>query len=270
MRKPSRLLGLIVPVLLLTLWHVLAVSGYYEPAVLPSPAAVVKRWLAYMMPPDQFDPAKYGRIAWAFSGEMGLDALSSLHRIVTGFVIGAGLALPLGLVMGASRTFNALFDPLVQFLRPIPPIAYIPLSMLWFGLGNPPAVFIITIGAFFPVLLNTISGVQHVDAIYIRAAHNMGAGPFTLFWRVILPAATPYILTGCRVGIGTAFICVIVAEMVAVNNGVGYRILEAREYLWSDKVIAGMFTIGLMGLAIDLGMSRLNRYLLRWHRGLES
>jgi NitT/TauT family transport system permease protein len=130
-------------------------------------------------------------------------------------------------------------------------------------------VFLIAIGAFFPVLMNTVAGVRQVDGIYLRAARNLGATGSTMFLRVILPAAVPYILTGVRVGIGTAFIVVIVAEMIAVNNGLGFRILEAREYFWSDKIIAGMITIGILGLAIDVGMTRLNNYLLRWHRGLE-
>lgn len=142
--------------------------------------------------------------------------------------------------------------------------------MLWFGLGNPPALFLISIGAFFLVLINTIAGVRNVDGIYIRAARNLGADQFTLFRRVVLPAATPHTITGMRVGMGAAFICVIVAEMIAVNSGVGYRILEAWEYSWSDKVIAGMITIGFLGLMIDLFMDRLNSRLLRWHRGLEN
>ncbi len=171
--------------------------------------------------------------------------------------------------MGGSARFYQLMNPLVQLLRPIPPIAYIPLAILWFGLGNPPAFFLISLGAFFPVLMNTISGVRTVDEIYIRAARNLGASGATLFLRIILPAATPHILTGLRVGIGVAFIVVIVAEMIAVNNGLGFRILEAREFMWSDKIIAGMITIGLLGLAIDTGMDRINRYLLRWHRGMD-
>ncbi len=135
--------------------------------------------------------------------------------------------------------------------------------------AGPPAIFLIVLGAFFPVLVNTIAGVRNVDAIYLRAARNLGAGEWTLFRRVILPAATPYVLTGVRVGVGVAFIVVIVAEMIAVNDGLGYRILEAREFFWSDKIIAGMITIGLIGLGIDLFMNRLNAWLLRWHRGLE-
>jgi NitT/TauT family transport system permease protein len=117
--------------------------------------------------------------------------------------------------------------------------------------------------------MNTIAGVRHVDAIYVRAARNLGADQPTLFRRVMLPAAMPYILAGMRIGIGTAFIVVIVSEMIAVNSGLGYRILEAREFMWSDKVIAGMVTIGLVGLAIDSSMNRLSQHLLRWHHGLD-
>ena len=208
-------------------------------------------------------------LAWAISGELILDATGSMYRVVVGFVVGAGLALPLGLVMGASPRVYAWLNPLAQVLRPIPPIAYIPLAILWFGLGNPPAIFLISIGAFFPVLINTIAGVRQVDGIYLRAARNLGASQSTLFLRVILPASVPYILSGVRIGIGTAFIVVIVSEMIAVNNGLGFRILEAREYFWSDKIIAGMISIGMLGLAIDMGVNKLNNYLLRWHRGLE-
>ncbi len=203
------------------------------------------------------------------SGELLQDTYSSISRVLGGFLIGAALALPLGLLMGANQAVYKLFNPLLQVLRPIPPIAYIPLSILWFGLGNPPALFLISIGSFFPILMNTIAGVRQVDGIYIRAARNLGASQMTMFRRVILPAATPYILTGARIAMGTAFIVVIVAEMIAVNDGLGFRILEAREYMWSDKIIAGMLTIGMCGLAIDMAMSALNNHLLSWHRGLE-
>ncbi|KAA0572981.1 ABC transporter permease [Azospirillum sp. B21] len=269
--SPAALLrGSLVPVLVIVLWQVLSTSGLINPVVLPSPVAVVERWWAYLLPTEAYDPAQSSWILWALSGEMLFDAWSSLYRVVLGFAVGAGLALPLGLAMGGNPRVYALFDPLMQVLRPIPPIAYIPLAILWFGLGNAPAVFLIAIGAFFPVLMNTIAGVRHVDGIYLRAARNLGAGKLTMFLRVILPAATPYILAGARIGIGTAFIVVIVSEMIAVNSGLGFRILEAREFMWSDKIIAGMFTIGFLGLAIDIGMNRLNNHLLRWHRGLEN
>ena len=265
--------GMVVPILAIALWQAVAGMGWVNANVLPSPLQVWHRWVAYLLPLQDY--ATYrgggggGRLAWAFSGELIVDSLGSLYRVLVGFAVGAGLALPIGLAMGASRIAYVWLNPLFQLLRPIPPIAFIPLSILWFGLGNPPAIFLIALGAFFPVLMNTIAGVRQVDGIYLRAARNLGASGPTMFLRVILPAAVPYILTGMRIGIGTAFIVVIVSEMIAVNNGLGFRILEAREYFWSDKIIAGMITIGLLGLAIDAGMNRLNNHLLRWHRGLE-
>jgi len=261
--------SLAVPVALLAIWEGLSRAGVINPMILPSPSAVFLRWIAYAKPMMPFDPAEGTYVTWLFSGELLHDAAASLYRVVMGFLIGAGLALPIGLLMGTSDTVYRLMNPLLQILRPIPPIAYIPLAILWFGLGNPPAFFLISLGAFFPVIMNTIGGVRTVDAIYVRAARNLGASGATLFWRVILPAATPHIMTGLRVGFGVAFIVLIVAEMIAVNNGLGYRILEAREFFWSDKIIAGMISIGLLGLAIDTGLSHLSDHLLRWHRGIE-
>ncbi|NHZ39099.1 ABC transporter permease [Massilia aquatica] len=262
--------GFVAPVVIIALWQAGAMLGLINPQVLPSPWAVLKKWIEYALPLTAFDAAAGSRLAWMFSGELLIDTAGSMYRVVVGFVIGAGLALPLGLAMGSSRTMYNWLNPLMQVLRPIPPIAYIPLAILWFGLGNAPAVFLIAIGAFFPVLMNTIAGVRQVDSIYIRAARNLGASQSTMFLRVMLPAAVPYILSGVRIGIGTAFIVVIVSEMIAVNNGLGFRILEAREYFWSDKIVAGMISIGLLGLAIDIGMNKLNNHLLRWHRGLET
>ncbi len=256
-----------MPVVLIAIWQAVCMQGWVNPLVLPSPWAVLHKWIEYGSPSEAYAGGNW--LLWAVSGELWLDAAGSLYRIVVGFLVGAVLALPLGLAMGASKAIYRWTNPLLQVLRPIPPIAYIPLSILWFGLGNPPAIFLIAIGAFFPVLMNTIAGVRHVDGIFLRAARNLGAGPWTIFARVMLPAATPYILAGVRIGIGTAFIVVIVSEMIAVSNGLGFRILEAREYFWSDKIIAGMLSIGLIGLALYTLISRLNNHLLRWHRGLE-
>jgi NitT/TauT family transport system permease protein len=261
--------NLAAPVIILSVWQLLSSLGLIKPVILPSPIAVVGKFWFYLLPMQTL--AESTDVAeWIWSSELLSDLVASLRRVVLGFGVGAGLALPLGLLMGADRRTEGFLNPVVQFLRPIPPIAYIPLAILWFGLGDPPAIFLIAIGAFFPVLINTIAGVRNVDNIYIRAATNLGAGRVTMFRRVIVPAAMPYILSGMRIGIGTAFIVVIVAEMIAVNSGLGYRILEAREYMWSDKVIAGMIAIGLLGLAIDVGVNRLNDYLLRWRRGIES
>ncbi len=269
-RAPGRLArALAVPLVVLVAWELACRAGLFSPLVLPSPGAVLRRLAAYASPLSPYDPAAQGYLAWLCSGELWQDAAGSLERVLGGFAIGAALALPLGLLMGARPAVNELFDPLLQVLRPIPPIAFIPLAILWFGLGNPPAFFLIALGAFFPVLVNTVAGVKNVDAIYLRAARNLGAGELTVFRRVMIPAAMPYILAGMRIGMGVAFIVVIVAEMTAVNRGLGYRILEAREYFWSDKIIAGMISIGVLGLAIDSLMGRVSARLLRWRRGID-
>ena len=271
-RRPALKLlqSVAVPVVLVAVWEGLSRTGHINPQLLPAPSQIMVKWWETLKPAEPFDPAKMSFLRWLVSGELISDSVASLYRVLVGFLIGAGLALPLGLMMGANRTAYTLLNPLMQILRPIPPIAFIPLSILWFGLGNPPSFFLISLGAFFPVLVNTITGVRNVDSIYLRAARNLGARGSTLFLRIILPAAAPYILTGMRIGIGVAFIVVIVAEMIAVNNGLGYRILEAREFFWSDKIIVGMFTIGLLGLGLDTGMEKLNSHLLRWHRGLDN
>src|SRR6185503_7467514 len=146
----------------------------------------------YALPLQAYDSAQSSWLMWALSGELWADTVGSMYRVLLGFAIGAGLALPFGLVMGASKRAYSWFNPLLQVLRPIPPIAYIPLSILWFGLGNAPAVFLIALGAFFPVLMNTIAGVRQVVGIYVRAARNLGVSQRTMFVRVMLPAAVPY------------------------------------------------------------------------------
>ncbi|NGM35357.1 ABC transporter permease [Methylobacterium sp. DB0501] len=269
MNRLSAFRGALLPVGLLILWEIASRAGLFSAVVLPPPSAVATRWFASLIPALPYDPSTQSYTAWLVSGELPHDAVASLSRVIAGFAIGVGLALPVGLLMGTSDRLYGLVNPLLQILRPIPPIAYIPLAIVWFGLGNPPALFLIALGTFFPVLVNTIAGVRQVDSIYIRAARNLGANSWTMFRRVILPAASPFVLAGMRIGIGTAFIVVIVAEMIAVSDGLGYRILEAREYMWSDKIIGGMLTIGILGLVIDGAMSRLNDHLLRWHRGLE-
>jgi NitT/TauT family transport system permease protein len=276
--------SLILPILIVLAWSFFSTEQFRQmpllkgtiiadklsnPQILPPPWIVLKRWIAYASPLQPYDQTRETYLQWLLSGELPIDLWSSLQRILSGFAIAVVLAVPLGILMGANRLTHDLVNPSIQILRPIPPIAWIPLAMLWFGLGDPPAYFLIFLGAFFPILINTVGGVRNVDSIYLRAARNLGANRAALFYRIILPAATPQILTGIRVGLGVAFICVIIAEMIAVQSGLGYRILEAREYSYTDKVIAGMFTIGLLGLALDYLITRINRYLLRWHRSLE-
>jgi NitT/TauT family transport system permease protein len=241
----------LIPLVILAAWQGFSQVGVVSPIVLPAPTAVAQAFFIGIQ-----------------SGELPMDALASLSRVLAGFLIAMVTALPLGLLMGTRPVAYHLLNPLLQLLRPIPPIAYIPMAIVWFGIGNAPAIFLISLGAFFPILISTTTGVQQVDRIYMLAAQNLGASQKTMFLRIVLPAASPAILNGMRVGIGTAFIVVIVAEMIAVQNGLGFRILEAREYMWSDKILAGMLAIGLLGLAIDTVLSLITRRLLSWHRGV--
>src|SRR5207237_8886902 len=179
----------IVPIVVIAAWEVLVRTGVINPMILPAPSRVLLKWIDYLK-----------------SGEFRRDAISSLYRVAVGCLIGTALAIPIGLAMGASRPAYAYLNGLVQVLRPIPPIAFVPLAILWFGLGNPPAFFLISLGAFFPVLMNTIAGVRSVDAIYIRAARNLGPNQRSLFFRVLLPAAMPHIMIGIRVGFGLEFV----------------------------------------------------------------
>ena len=251
MIRLSTFRGAFLPVGLLIVWEIASRAGLFSAVVLPPPSAVAARWFASLVPALPHDPATQSYTAWLFSGELPHDAVASLSRVIAGFAIGVGLALPIGLLMGTSDRLYGLVNPLLQILRPIPPIAYIPLAIVWFGLGNPPALFLIALGTFFPVLVNTIAGVRHVDGIYIRAARSLGASRMTIFRRVILPAATPYILSGARIGIGTAFIVVIVAEMIAVKSGFGYVMWDAYYFLRMDVIVAAMLSVGVMGFVFD-------------------
>jgi NitT/TauT family transport system permease protein len=145
--------GVFIPLIAVMLWHWVAVSGWVNPLILPSPIQVLSKWWEYVCPLTPYTKGNY--LLWLLSGELIQDTSASFFRVTVGFLIGLGLALPLGLVMGASTQLYNVLNPLLQILRPIPPIAYIPLAILWFGLGNPPAFFLISLGAFFPILMNT-------------------------------------------------------------------------------------------------------------------
>jgi ABC-type nitrate/sulfonate/bicarbonate transport system permease component len=153
----------------------------------------------------------------------------------------------------------------VNALRPIPPLAWIPISILWFGIGDAQNAFIIWLCAFFPILLNTTAGVKAIDPLHVRAALCLGATRMPLFRRIILNGALPSIVTGLRIGLGIGWMGLVAAELVAAPSGLGYLISDARSLLATDVVVVGMATIGLLGLLIDIGMRRVARALLPWH-----
>lgn len=182
-----------------------------------------------------------------------LHMLASLELVGAGFALAVAFGIPLGLLIGGCRAARALLEPLFEFLRPVPPLAWIPVSMLWFGIGFPSACFIIFLGAFFPILLNTVSGVVNVPTGYVGAASVLGAGRRDIWFKVFLPAAVPHILTGLRVGMGIAWMTLVAAEFTGTRDGygLGYMIMTARDLQRLDLILSGMAVIGFIGIILE-------------------
>lgn len=190
----------------------------------------------------------------------------SLVRILVGTGIALALAIPLGVLMGWYEDLDALASPLFEVLRPIPPIAWIPLAILWFGIGLGSKVFIISIGVFFPVLINTYLGVKFVDPLLIKAAQTLGARDKDILREVILPSSVPLIVAGVRIGVGLGMMCLVAAELVAASSGLGYLIMLGGDDLKPELSITGMVLIGLLGLIADRGILALERRLIYWKK----
>lgn len=225
--------------------------------------ALDKHTRALLPPPQEVATA-----AWELgkSGELWKHLRDSLKREFVAF-LWATLAIPLGIAMGWWRSVEDQVDPVVEVLRPVPPLAWIPLSILWFGVGDTQNQFIIFLGCFFPILLNTIAGVKGVEPNLVRAARCLGAGEAKILWRVVLRAALPQIVTGIRVGLGVGWMALVAAELVGANSGLGFLINDARTVLRTDYVIVGMATIGVVGLAIDRVIRVAVARLMPWSRG---
>jgi NitT/TauT family transport system permease protein len=207
-----------------------------------------------------------GIIDLARQGLLLKYAVASLFRVTWGFISAAVLAIPLGLTIGWYRRAEMAFNPLIQILRPISPLAWIPIAILWFGVGDLAAVFLIFVSCFFPLVLTAINAVQGIPAVFVNAGRNFGLSPSGVIYRVLYPAVIPQLITGLRITLGVAWIVVVAAEMIAVNSGLGFLIIDARNagnrY---DLVVAGMVIIGAIGLLLDLGMRSLQRVrALHW------
>jgi NitT/TauT family transport system permease protein len=207
-----------------------------------------------------------GTVELVRDGTLWMHIGASLFRVATGFLLAAAVAIPLGLWMGWVRGAFITLNPLFQMLRPISPIAWIPIAILWFGVGNASPIFLIFISSVFPMIVQTIVGVHTIEGRYLRAAENFGVSRYTLFRQVVIPAVLPQILVGMRIGLGVAWLVVVAAEMIALRTGLGFLIMDSRNagnrY---DLVIAGMIIIGLIGLMLDFGMRKLEGHkLVRW------
>jgi ABC-type nitrate/sulfonate/bicarbonate transport system permease component len=231
----------------LVAWAAATNLGWVNHALVPSPQEV---WRA--------------AVAAIRDGSLWRNTVASLTRVIEGFAVAMVIAVPLGALMGISAAVRGLVEPLIELLRPVPPIAFIPLAILWFGIGEVSKVMIIAYGAFFPIFVNTMSGFRDVDRVHIRAAQTLGADRFHLFRDVVLPSAFPQIVTGARLGMGMAFIVLVAAELVASSEGLGYLINDARFSFRTDQIFVGIITIGVLGFVLNKGLLETERRLLRW------
>ncbi len=241
MRKT--LISLIVPVIIIIFWALLTTyTGIIPSYLIPSPHDVFVAFETLL-----------------FNGTLVSDTLDTLTRVFLGFIVAAAVAIPLGIIIGWSKTVENYLSFTIGILRPIPPIAWIPFAILWFGLGLGSAIFVIFVGSVFPILINTADGVKRIDKVYVESASTLGANQYQTLRKVVVPAALPNIITGLKVGMGIALMCTVAAEMIGSNNGLGYLILTATSMLDSASAIVGMLTIGLIGLGFEYIFSRMER-----------
>lgn len=246
----SRLAPWIVPFVLIAAWQLASQLGWLSSRILPEPWAVAKA-------------------AWALavSGELWTHVQVSLGRAVTAFAVGGGLGLLLGLLTSTFRTAETLLDTTLQMIRNIPALALIPLVILWFGIEETSKIFLVALGVFFPVYLNTFHGIRSVDKGLIEMAKSYGLSGWPLYRDVILPGALPSILVGVRFSLGLVWVLLIVAETISAQSGIGYMTMNAREFLQTDIVLVGILLYALLGKLADVVSRLLERYWLRWHPG---
>jgi sulfonate transport system permease protein len=246
--RADRLRPWIVPVVIIAAWQITAQMGWLSSRILPEPWNVLKA-------------------AWtlAQSGELWLHVKVSTWRALSGFAIGGGLGLALGLITGTFRSAETLLDTSLQMVRNIPPLALIPLVILWFGIDETAKLFLVSLGVFFPVYINTFHGIRTVDRSLIEMARTYGLSGFALYREVILPGALPSILVGVRFSLGLMWVVLIVAETISAQAGIGHMTMNAREFLQTDIVLVGILLYALLGKLADLLAKGLERYWLRWH-----
>ncbi|WP_211444339.1 aliphatic sulfonate ABC transporter permease SsuC [Collimonas humicola] len=246
----ERLLPWLLPLLLILGWEFAAKAGWLSSRILPEPWAVA-------------------RAAWSLtvSGELWTHVRISAWRAMSGFAVGGGLGLLLGLLTGTFKRAETLLDTSIQMIRNIPALALIPLVILWFGIDESSKLFLVSIGVFFPVYLNTFHGIRSVDKGLIEMARSYGLSGWPLYRDVILPGALPSILVGVRFALGLVWVLLIVAETISAQAGIGYMTMNAREFLQTDVVLVGILLYALLGKLADMLARGLERYWLRWHPG---
>lgn len=250
--KPGKVWSILACVTALILWKLL--SLLFGANKLPSPESTCRGLIELIvsgLPP--------GNILWG-------HILASLYRVLAGFLIASLTAVPLGLLMGLGGRLRSFLNPLVEMLRPVPPLAWVPLAILWLGIGDAPAIFIISLGTFFPILLNTIYGVENTPGALVETAYTLGASRLDVITRVIFPGALPAILTGLRIGLDIGWMTLVAAEFTGIRSGygLGYMIMTARDLQRADQIVAGMIVIGLLGYFFDFTWRRVEMRAFQW------
>lgn len=257
---PGRLvLAVALPLLVLAAWQGAGTNGSLFGGVLPTPDRVWAAWKIWA-----FGQAGLGLNP--YSGTWLDNVLFSAWRVAQGFAVAMVLGVPLGILIGWNRLSAGIFDPLIQMLRPIPITAWLPFSIAVFGIANMGSIFLIALGAFYPIVINATAGARSIEKNWIRAAQMMGATRTDVVLRVVLPASLPSVFTGLRIGLGIGWTAVIVSEMVAVKSGLGYVLWDAYYIGRMDVVIADMASIGLLGFLSDRLIVALENSLLGWRR----
>lgn len=255
---PAILLPLATGTIFISCWQVACMLMCYE-LVLPDGTV---RWIEVFPRPwstwnGMLDPIQDGTLL--------RFAVASIYRVAVGFAIAAGIGIPLGLWAGWYLRGSQAINPLIQALRPISPIAWIPLAVLWFGVKDAAAIFLIALASFFPIVTGTMTAVRSIPLVYVRSAHNFGLDGLELFRRVVFPACLPQIITSLRLALGIGWMVIVAAEMIAVDSGLGYLIMDARNANNYERVVGSMITIGVIGVGLDFVMRRLERFdEVRW------
>ncbi|CAN7661650.1 ABC transporter permease [Neorhizobium sp. LjRoot104] len=243
-QSPKLLWGILSFACGIGLWWLATSSGL---SVLPTPWTVILRM-----------------IDLAVSGQLWTDMFASLRRVLLGFLLGSLIAVPVGFLMGWYRIARAVIDPWIQFFRVIPPLAIIPLAIVTLGIDEKPKIFVIFLAAFLSSVVSTYQGVISVDRTYINAARVLGAGDGVIFAKIIIPASTPFILVGFRIGLGAAWATVVAAELIAAQSGLGFRMQQAQLYYDLPTIFVSLIAIGILGLIMDRIVVRAEERLTHW------
>ncbi|ENF6040087.1 taurine ABC transporter permease TauC [Citrobacter amalonaticus] len=246
-------LSLATLTLILAVWWTVAALQLISPLFLPPPDQVMQKLITIAGPQGFMDATLWQHLA------------ASLTRIVLALLAAVAFGIPVGIAMGLSPTLRGILDPIIELYRPVPPLAYLPLMVIWFGIGETSKILLIYLAIFARVAMSALAGVKSAQQVRIRAARSLGASRAQVLWLVILPGALPEILTGLRIGLGVGWSTLVAAELIAATRGLGFMVQSAGEFLATDVVLAGIAVIAIIAFILELGLRALQRRLTPWH-----